>query len=373
VTDVNSTTASGLHLTGASVAGDYGGTPSNLIDGSITRTIQLDSADSLEDLRAKIAALNAGVLAGTYNDGSSRPYHLALTSQRSGRLGQLVIDTSGIDSFALTRTTRGRDALLSIGGSGGSGAGVLLASGTNRFTDALPGVTLEVKQSSSSPVTVSVNASDADVVASVETMVTNYNKFREQLNDSTAYDSQQNATSVLTGDSVALQLDTELSRLLTRGFLGVGSIQSLGELGVTMNDDGTLAFDQTVLQAKFAADPEGVQDFFATEDTGFSAMFAQLAEQLSGEDVSLLANRFKSLDRKITENQSTIDSMNARLAKQRERLTLQFSQLEAAISKLQSTLTLLDSIQPISVSSGSSASSTSRSSTNWSTPTTSGS
>jgi len=360
VADVNSTTASDLHLTGTATVGDYGGTSSNLIDGSMTYSITLDSDDTLEDLQTKINDLGIGVTAATFNDGSSRPYRLTLTSDQSGKVGQFVVDTSGVSSMTMTETTAAQDALLVVGSSASSG--LMVASSTNKFTGILSGVTLEVQQASSSPVTVTISASDTDLVASIQAMVDNYNTFRGTLTDDMAYDSDTAKAGALEGDSAALRLDTELSNLLSGRFSGTGSIKSLGELGITMNDDGTLTFDQTTFDAKFAEDRQGVKDFFTTADVGFSAKLSTLIDQLGGEDNSLLAVRADALDAKISDNQDRIDTLTERLDAQRERLVTQFAQVEVAIAKMQSNLELLDAISYLWDSSSSDSSSSSSSS-----------
>ncbi len=344
VTEGNSSTAAGLHLLKTATKGDYGGASANMIDGSITQTITLGNSNSLADLASAINNANAGVTATTYSDGSSRPYHLSLTSKQSGRSGRLVIDTSGISGLDLTETVQGRDALMTVGATGSSAA-TLIASSTNQFKEVLPGVTLAIKRASSTPVTVTVGQSDTDVVAAVQTLVNNYNKFRNELNADTDYNVATNTGGVLFGDGAALRLETELASLLTRRFSGLGSVQTLAELGIDTGTDGTLTLDTDALQAKFAEDPEGVRKFFATADTGFAAKLATLIEQMCGEDVSLLAHRYTALTDTINRNQAKIDELTARLDKQRDLLTVQFAQCEAAIAKMQSNLTILDSIQ----------------------------
>jgi len=358
VADVTSTTASDLHLTGTATVGDYGGTSSNLIDGSTTYTIELEADDTLQDLQAQIEELNLGVTAGILDDGSSSPYRLTLTSGQSGRAGRFVVDTSGIASMTMTQTAAAQDALLVVGSS--ASTGVMVASPSNRFTGILSGVTLEVQQASSTPVTVTISASSTDLAASIQAMVTNYNTFREALNDATAYNSATDKSGALQGDSAALRLDTELSSLLSGRLSNAGSIKSLGELGIAINDDGTLSFDQETFEAKFEADQDAVKDFFTTADTGFSARFSQLIDQLGGEEDSLLSAKSDAIAAKIEDNQKRIDTLTERLEKQRERMVAEFAQVEVAIAKMQSNLDLLDSISYLwSDSSDSSSSSSS--------------
>lgn len=342
----NTTTARDLHLLGEAEEVDLGGELTEVIDGSMTHTIELDDQDSLQDLLEKINELSAGVTATTLVDGSSRPFRLSLISDRPGKAGELVVDTSEMD-LSLEETIRARDALLVFGEAELAASSILVSSSSNTFRNVLSGVTLEIKQASDSPVTVTVGTTDTDLVANVQTMVDNYNRFREKLGDLTAYNVETNTGAILTGDAAALRLDTELSHLLSGRFFGAGSIQSLAEVGVTLDDDGTLSFDEAKLKARFADDPEAVQQFFATDEFGVSGKFDRLIESLSGEEVSLLARRLEALQDKIDQNSARVDFMNGRLETERDRLLMQFYRMELAIAKMQSSMSAIDAIQPL--------------------------
>lgn len=356
IVDDTSTTAADLSLAGAATLRSIDGTPTQVIDGSMTRAIDLTPEQSLDDLVKAIGDLHAGVTARVFNDGSSRPYRLLLSSDATGAAGQLVVDASALP-FSLEETARGRDALLALALPGGAGANVLLASGSNEFREAIPGVRLEIKQAGSTPVTITVDRSDADFMAGVKAMVENYNKFRKKLTEDTAYDAAANKASVLTGDLGALRLETDLAGLLSGRFSGAGTIRSLGEVGLRVTDDGTLDLDEARLKARFADDTQAVKAFFTSAETGFSARFKGLSEQLAGDDTSLLSQRLKALESKIVQNREKIAFLGERLAVHRERLLLDFYNLELAVSKIQGNLRFLDSIQfiemPASSNSGS--------------------
>lgn len=345
------TTAADLHLLGPAVEVDYGGEPTQVIDGSSTYTIELDPTDSLEDLRQAINDLGVGVGAMLLSDGSSTPLRLALISERTGEAGELVIDTSQM-GFSLQETVRAQDALL-VFGPAGAGTNVLISSSSNTFSSVLPGVDLQIKRSSASPVTVTVSTNDVDLVANVQTMVDNYNALRSKLKTVTAYDPEADARSILTGDHVALRLDSDLSYLLSGPFAAAGSIRSLAEVGVSLNENGKLTFDASKLKAKYAADPKAIEEFFTTDEFGVSAKFERLLEGLGGEGTSLLSQRIETLKNKIDKNQERVDFMEERLSVQRERLLLQFYRMEAAIGKMQTSLSALEMIQPLSALSSS--------------------
>lgn len=345
ITEGASTTAADLHLVGEATTETINGVSTQVIDGSMTTTIALSDTETLSSLITKINTANAGISASQFVDGSSNPYRLSLTSKLSGSAGNLVIDTSGLN-FAIDEIVEGTDALIAMGASTSTSSSVLVSSTSNTFTSVVSGLKLTVKQASSSPVTVSVSTSSTNFIASVQTLVTNYNKFREQLLAATEYDSENNVDGVLTGDSVALRLDTDLSRLLSGRFSVEGSsIRSLGQLGITFTDDGKLSLDQDKLKAAYEADPEGMQAFFTNSKTGFSKRLDDICETLVGQDVSLVAQRYKSLQTKIDQNAEKLTAWDEKLANQREHLLKSFYNMESTIAKLQTNMDLIEKLQ----------------------------
>jgi flagellar hook-associated protein 2 len=343
VSEGASTAAKDLHLLGGTKTIDIGGQPTQVVDGSTTYTVELDGTDSLADLRQRINDLGAGVTAAVLNDGTGTPYRLVLSSDRAGRLGRIVFDGSGL-GLDLQETSPAQDALL-LYGSSDPATGILVASSSNTFRDVIPGVTLDVKQPTLNKVTVAVNTVDTNLVASVKTLVDNYNKFRKRLGELTKVDAAAGTGSMLTGDVAALRMDVDLSRVLSGRFNAGGPLQSLAAIGVTVNSDGTLALDESRLRTAYASDPAQVKQFLSKEDVGVSARLAAAIEQMAGDKTSLVTERLKAIDHKISANQDRIDSMNKHLDNQRQRLLTQFYNLETAIAKMKDSLNMLSAIQ----------------------------
>jgi flagellar hook-associated protein 2 len=351
VTESNSTTAADLRLLGDVITGDGG---EQSVDGSMTYRIELDDDDTLTDLKTKINDLDAGLQASIFSDGSSKPYRLSLTSETSGRAGRFVMTTTGLD-LTLTENVAAQDAVLAMGSK--SALSMLMTSSTGTFTDVVEGMTLKVKSASTSPITVTVSSSTTNLVANINTFVTNYNTFVESLDKYTAFNSETNTGSILSGDSAALRLDSDLPRLISGLFLSSSDkIRSLAELGVTLGDDGTLSFDQDTLQEAFDSDPAGVEAFFTDEETGFSARFNTLIEQLAGEKDSLLSLRLESIDEKVTRNKAKIEWYNDRLDAQSDAMYLKFYRMETALAELQDSLKVIDALEPLTPYTGSSSS-----------------
>ncbi len=348
VQEGTSTTAADLHLLTEATYAEVEGQQTLVIDGRTTYTLEISASDSLDDVAENINALGAGLRATVVNDGSFRPYRLQIISERPGSAGNLVFDDSQA-GWTVNETIRGQDAVLLVGTPAEMANGLLLWSSSNRFDGALPGVRLEIKKATGQSVSVTVQNTDVDVVASVKVFVENYNKFRTKFKELTAYDLENNTAGILAGDVAALRLDSDLGRLITDRFLGVGRYQSLGELGIEIGQDGELSFDETRFREALASHPESVRKFFTDSSSGLSARLGSLIDQLADDERSLLGSRLKSISDKLSDNQQRLERMNAALGREQERLYNMFYRLELAIARLQSNLNYISQIRYIDI------------------------
>ncbi|MCC6123424.1 MAG: flagellar filament capping protein FliD [Pirellulales bacterium] len=342
VEDAGSTTAKDLNLLGKPKFVVIGGQNAQVVDGSLTRTVTLKNTDTLENLRDQINALGAGVTASILNDGSNRPYRLAIAGNSTGASGRFLLDTS-IAPLVFAENAQAQDALLFLGSSGAASR-VLASSRTNTFDQVLPGAALTIQGVSGAAVNVTVSSDTSSIVTQMQSLVSAFNQFQKKLSEDMAYDETTNTASVLTGDTAALQLGSRMYELLTSEFDDAGSIHSLFALGFTVKADGTLALDAARLETRLAADLEGVKQFFTTKTAGASDKFKSLLDSLSGEGNSLLALNINGLDKTIRENKAQIEAMQARLDQDRDLLLIKFYNMELAVSKLQSNLNALSSI-----------------------------
>ncbi|MGA2620097.1 MAG: flagellar filament capping protein FliD [Thermoguttaceae bacterium] len=344
VTEGTSTTAHDLHLlTAESTAGSV-----QTVDGTTTQKVKLTStANTLTDLQNEINQLGGGLSASILDDGSSHPYRLILTSSQAGKSGNLVVDASQLSGLAIQETAQGQDALMALGGGTNLAAATLVASSTGQFQSVLPGVNLSIQNATGQAVTVNVATSDSNIASNIQTLVTNYNSFRSQLTQDTAYDASTNTPAVLTTDPTTTQLDIQLSNLLSSRFLSSGSVQSLADLGITLQNDGTLSFNQTTFDSAYSADPGAVQQFFTTAKSGFSAQIDNLVNQLAGQGNSLLSARVTALQQQVTDNTQRISEMKSMLNDEQNRLYEEFDNMEAAISNLKNIQNVVTAITPL--------------------------
>jgi flagellar hook-associated protein 2 len=338
-------TARDLHLLGEVKTLSIDGQDREVIDGSTTLTVELDTDDTLDDLVSKVEALQGGVRAAVLNDGSLvNPYRLTLTSQATGLAGALLVDTSQV-GFTLDETVAAQDALLLAGTAGASG--LLASSSTNTFREVLDGVSLSLKAASGDPVTVAVETTDESLVSTVQGLVDAYNRLRDKLDELTEFDEESGQSAVLQGDGAALRVESDAANLFTSRLFFVGPFQSLQALGVRVQDDGRLELDAAQLQARFAENPSAVADFLSKDELGLADRVDKLAEQLAGVGGSLLVNRVESLDRKLSTNSDRVEFLNARLEAARQRLLARFQRSETIIARIQANLSAIASLAPL--------------------------
>lgn len=315
-----------------------------VIDGSTTYRIVLDADDTLNDLASRLNAANGNFSASIISQttGSLR-HHLSLSSGISGNAGELLVDGTAL-GMSFQETAPAQDAILQLGT---GPAATLLSSATNVFDEVLTGVDVTLTGQSTDAVTLTI-AETADAASgALQTFVDNFNKLREKLDSYNFFSPEQGTKGVLFGSSESLRLDSDLSRLLTGRYFGLGEVESLAELGISIDDKGKLSFDKAKFQTRYDADPAAVEKFFTDETLGFAGKADAMIERLVGRDNSVLVNRATALSRILEDNAARIAAQDDRLARQRERLLMDFFRIEQIVSRIRNNLTAINQIQAL--------------------------
>ena len=336
VVDNGGTTAANLNLVGTAT--------NNVLDGSTEKTIAISATDTLADVQTKINNLDWGVSASIINDGSgSGSYRLSLTSTNSGSAGQVTFD-AGTTNLAARTLVAAQDAAVFVGSSSG-GSPLLVTSSSNSISGVVNGLTLNLASVSSSPVTVSVAADVSDVVTDINNFVTSYNGLLTQIDAYTQFGEAQvvdnsdgsvtttypdgtvvqqntdgtvNTTNtdgttsttnpeagttkttsttnadgttstyvqgVLMGDYSVDQIQQDLNTMIQTQVPQAGKYNTLASIGITVGQDGQLAFDQDTFNAAYADDPQSVKTLF-TQTTASVTGTSQLQYLNNGDGIA---------------------------------------------------------------------------------------
>ncbi len=245
--------------------------------GSTTATNVSTGNQTLAEIVANINAANAGVSASAIDTSSG--YVLEVSSSASGSANDLTIDTGAFSSSSLgnlSTAQAGQNAIIDIGGNSAD----QVTSSSNQVSGLLPGLTVDLQSTSASLVTITT-APDAKAVAtSVQGLVNAANSVLSAIAKYASYDPQTNVAGPLFGSPQLEQLQQGILSTFADA-TGTSTLDTQA-IGITLNKDGTLSFDQSTFESAMQANPQQVEALFAQGGT-----FTPSASAYQG-DVSLV-------------------------------------------------------------------------------------
>ncbi|MCX7700905.1 MAG: flagellar filament capping protein FliD, partial [Gemmataceae bacterium] len=227
-------------------------------------TITIDSSNNtLQGLADAINAANGEVRAALVRDGSANPYRLLLTSTKAGAANTIAITnnlTSGPGESinpAHTEVQAATDAEIQLG----SGPGAIVITGSsNRMDQAIPGVTLELKQADPTiALTVTVQPNRESAVTAMQDFVDAYNGLINWANPRLSFNSATQQAGELLGSYEVNSLLREMSLALGGTVPGVNSLANrMSTIGLKFDDKGRLQFDRTRFEDVIAGRVAGI-------------------------------------------------------------------------------------------------------------------
>lgn len=287
-------------------------------------TITIGNTDNtLTGLAAQINGLNLGVTANVITDANGA--RLSLVSQNSGAASDLTIsaDSSGL---GFTKAVIGTNASLTVDG-------VPVSSASNTVTGVLPGVTFNLTGADpSTPVTVGASADPSSVVTAVNNFVNAYNAAIQDLNSQFTYDASSQTSGPLAGDSTARLVQSQLLGFADYTVSGAGSLSSLQDLGISMNDDGTLSVDSSALSNAVSSNYQNVQTFFQSA-SGFATYLNNQLTPLTDPTQGAVYVDLKSAQATYQGLQDQINDFQTYITSQQQQWTTQYNQINVMLQE----------------------------------------
>lgn len=306
-----------------------------------TQTISVDPANStLAGLAATINQAGLGVSASVVTDSSGS--RLSLISQTSGAAGQITVDSNSLNDT----TTAGAVSL--IAGQAGQDAqftvdGIATTSASNTITGAIPGVTMQLLGTSTStnPVQVQIDNDTSSVTTALSTMVKDYNAVISALTAQEGKDASGNAEP-LYGSPVISQLQQMLSSALNTP--SGTSLTSMTQIGLSLNSDGTLSLNTDQLTTALNNNYSGVQAFFQNTNSFGLGLEQAVNKAGTGSTTSILSQAQKANSTAETNLNSTISTMDARIATQQTSLTAELNAANQTLQEIPMQLNMVNEI-----------------------------
>jgi flagellar hook-associated protein 2 len=319
---------------GGSLKIEIGGKESN---------INIAANASLADIAKSINGSGAGVSATVVNGQAGQ--QLVLTSNETGEPNKIKLSSSigGLNfdpanppdpaiSGNMKQITAAQNAEVEIDG-------ITLANTTsNTITDAVSGVSLTLKSTGESQLTISNDSSDLET--KLKTFVDAYNKARSTMNELTKYDEAGKNSGVLNGDGTIRNALDQLRGALSAvpANASSGAFRYLANLGIESSSTGVLSVNSDKLKSALQTDLASATQTIAAYGSSFEA----LAGKMNGTD-GLISNRLDGINSTKNRLNDTISAQEKRMVIMQARYEKQFASLETMMASMTSASSLLSS------------------------------
>ncbi|MFB6420580.1 MULTISPECIES: flagellar filament capping protein FliD [Bradyrhizobium] len=269
----------------------YSGTFSIGLDGGATSDITVTSTMSLQDI---VDAINAQ---------TSTTNVQASIVQVSSTSFQMVL-TGTADAVDITySSTSGDDIMNELGVTDGSGSftnviqeaqsaeftldGISMTRDTNDITDVLSGVTFSLLQATpdGTSLNISIETDTSQIQAALETFVTNYNAFRDEViaQQTTTTDGTADSSAVLFGDGTMRNIMDALQNALNSTVGGM----TMADLGLSFNEKNELELDTSTLSEILSTNLSGVTKLLSAQTTTSSSQLSVVNTGTSPQSFTL--------------------------------------------------------------------------------------
>ncbi|MCO4859070.1 flagellar filament capping protein FliD [Herbaspirillum sp. WGmk3] len=289
-------------------------------------------AIGLNDVMKAINDANTGVIASISNDGSND--HLVLTPAGTDPI-KLVgsNDYANLSGSSMGQLAKAQDAKLTIDG-------VAVTSTTNKVSNAISGVTLNLAKvtTAADNFSLSIANDTSGLSTAANSFVTAYNNLAKAVTNLTKQTpsttkGQASTGSPLAAESSVLNMMTQIRGTML-GALGDDGGMNLSQVGISFQKDGTLALDATKLTTAGNKDFDAVAKLF-TGTSGVVPKLQKLMDSILG-DSGTLATKTKGLQdslKTVTDQQT---AANDRLQTLKDNYTNQFNRLNVTLATMQS-------------------------------------
>jgi flagellar hook-associated protein 2 len=307
--------------------------------GSDSFQITIDGTNNtLSNIRDAINAAsdNPGITASliTVDSGTQ----LVLTSDETGSANTITVaavDDNGADGFDLTRLDSASlvtlqpplDAIIEVDSQ-------TVTRDSNSFSDVISGVTFNLAKADPGTVeTLTITTDTSSIKENIESFVTNYNALTGVMKGLSNYDADTGVAGALNGDSIVRGIQTQLRQSLFGGATG-GLFSTLNDLGISLDDTGSLTTDSAKLDEKLANNLSDVEQFFSSE-TGLAQSFTTALAGYQDDD-GILEVRTDNIDSRLDDIDDDRDTLTRRMDGLEARLRSQFIAMDLIVAQLSS-------------------------------------
>lgn len=325
------------------------------------------SFDINVDATMKLVGLKSAINTDPANNGSvvadiikvsDTEFRLAISSRETGVANQVTVSDAGLAGFLdpdPDLQQAATDATFSF-------AGLTLTRAANEVSDAIPGVSFEIKTVGTTEINISRD--DEAIAEQVQALVDSYNAVVDFIDQNSSFDVENGTSGALFGDTTARSVLSNVQQALVTGYTTkdgtpaapgedpVPVVYSLGRIGITFGSDGRLSLDASELTEALDEDITSVRSLFGLtldadnelEAPGLASSLIRSLDPVVRSGDGILASLGASLTSEISGFDDQIVLLEARLASREDTLRRRFAAMESLVSRLQNQASFLSTL-----------------------------
>lgn len=315
-----------------------------------SRNVTITSGNNtLAGIRDAINDADVGVQATIVDDGSG--FRLLITSEDGGENNSIELIGSGgltafnfnLNSQTASQTQAAQDAQFTVNG-------LAITREDNLVVGVIPGVTLNLKETTGGPVTLSVSKDPSALLEKMQTFVDSYNQLKTLGDALTAFnpdagDSGQG--SLLTGDAALRRMMSEINSTL-RSFNTTLDVRSLAEVGISTDQFNSyqLKLDAAEFRTAFTANPSAVTSLFAANGVSSDNQieFVRAGSQTQAGEFAVEITRMATTGRYEGVSVAALGAGNILIDSTNNTFTVGLNSSEATISLTEGTYLTADEL-----------------------------
>ena len=189
--------------------------------------------------------------------------------------------------------------------------GIAITSASNTVSEAIQGVTLTLRNTTTTPASLTVARDTAAINTAAAGFVDAYNALASQIKSRSAYGTDAKTAGALAGDSTLRVMQEQMRGIFNTPASG-GTLTSLAQVGIAFQKDGSLLLDSSKLDSAIAADFSDVTNLFSSS-TGYATRLEAWAKSALAAG-GLIDTRAQSLNKYVKNYNEEIDRLENRMS-----------------------------------------------------------
>jgi flagellar hook-associated protein 2 len=298
---------------------------------SLSGIAKLINGDSENGMHANV--VNSG-------DGSDEPWKLILTLEETGDDNKATFPNlyfiDGEKDIWFDGHRDAQDAKIKLDG-------FEIEIDSNQATDLIPGVTIDLKKAKKGDeITLEISEDTGKITTKIDELVTNINDVLSFIKEQNALDESTDTSRTLGGDITLQTIESKIRNTIFQTVQTDYGPKRIGDLGLTFQRTGLLAFDSEKFKAGLEKNYKEVAQIVNgkyTEDgkvKGFMDYLDDFQSTVLKRPSGTLTARKSGLDTQVKQIDRRIERKQRQIDKKEQVLKAKFARLEETISKIKS-------------------------------------